>query len=197
MKRRNDKMGRKMYLIIGCLLVLLTSIVTQSSAGVNVNIGVNVPLPALVIPAPPPVLPIPGSYVYYAPDVTVDIFFFHGYWYRPHEGRWYKSHHYNGPWKFTSPARLPRQLHDIPRDFRSGPPDRKHIPYGQLKKNWGKWERERHWDKHDRWQEERRERREEMREKHEERHNEMRERREERREDRRDDRPGRGEGRGR
>jgi len=176
-------MSKKMYLIVGCLILLLTAPAVQSSAGVNVNIGVN--LPAFAFAAPPAVVLIPGSYVYYVPDASVDILFYHGYWYRPYEGRWYRARNYNGPWGFT--GRAPRPLLDLPRDYRGVPPGRQHIPYGHLKKNWGRWERERYWDKHDEWKEDRRERHEEMRER----------RRDERREDRHGRGEDRGEGRGR
>ena len=40
----------------------------------EVNAGVTVALPPFVIPAPPALVVIPGSYVYYPPDVRVDIF---------------------------------------------------------------------------------------------------------------------------
>jgi hypothetical protein len=124
---------------------------TDSFAGVNVNVGINVPLPPpFVIHAPPPVVVLPGAeYVYFAPGLEVDIFFHRGYWYRPFNQRWYRSSSYNGPWAFIHPNHVPRALYSIPPDYRHLPPGREHIPYGQFKKNWGSWERDRHWDKHD------------------------------------------------
>jgi hypothetical protein len=108
-------------------------------------------LPAFVAPAPPPVVVIPGTYVYYAPGLTVDILFYRGYWYRPHGDRWYRSRSYNGPWGFVVPRNVPRALISLPPHYREVGPGRRHIPYGQLKKNWGKWERERHWKNDPNW----------------------------------------------
>jgi hypothetical protein len=136
------------FLVVGAVLLVLTGFSAQSIAGVNVNIGIFAPPPAYVVPAPPPVILIPGSYVYYVPDINVDILFYHGYWYRPYEGRWYRASHYNGPWVYLASSSVPHVLIGLPPDYRRIPPGHRRIPYGQLKKNWGRWEKERHWDSH-------------------------------------------------
>ncbi len=119
--------------------------------GMDVNVGVNIgPPPPVVIPAPPSVIVIPGTYVYYAPDVQVDILFFHGYWYRPYQGHWYRATVYNGPWVYIEPHRIPAPLVHLPPNYRYVPTSHQPIPYGQLKKNWRTWENQRHWDHHGR-----------------------------------------------
>ena len=118
----------------------------QSKAGVSVH--VDIPLPRLFIPLPPPLVVIPGTYAYYPPDVEADIFFYHGYWYRPYQDRWYLSADYNGPWRFTE--RVPRVLRGLPPTYRHHGPAREHMPYGTVRENWRSWEKERHWDRHDR-----------------------------------------------
>jgi hypothetical protein len=105
------------------------------------------PLPPLLIPAPPPVVLIPGTYAYFAPDVDADLIFIGGFWYRPYEGGWYRSSYYSGPWRFISSRNVPRVLIDLRPGFRNVPPGHQRIPHGQLKKKWKTWERERHWDK--------------------------------------------------
>ena len=136
-------------LFVGTLILTFSGYPTHGIAGVNVNIGVNIgPPPPVVIPAPPPVVVIPGSYVYFAPDVRVDILFYHGYWYRPYESRWYRGTDYNGPWVYVEPPMVPVVLLHLPPDYRHVPPGHGHIPYGQLKKNWRTWENEKYWDKH-------------------------------------------------
>jgi hypothetical protein len=104
------------------------------------------PLPPLIVPVPPPVILVPGTYVYVAPDVEVDLLFYHGYWYRPYGGVWYRSSYYGGPWGFIAARSVPRVLINLPPGYRHAPPGQR-IPYGQLKKNWRNWEQERHWDK--------------------------------------------------
>jgi hypothetical protein len=132
------------------LFLFLGSIffVVESKAGVSVNVGINVPPPPVyAIPAPPPVVVIPGTYVYFAPGFDIDIFFYHGYWYRPHGERWYRAVSYNGPWAFIAPQHVPQAFYNLPPDYRHVPPGHQHIPYGQVKKNWRKWEQDRHWDR--------------------------------------------------
>ncbi len=69
----------------------------KGSAEVDVSINIGLPLPAIVLSASPAVVMIPGTPVYYDPDIEVDIFFYHGYWYRLDRQHWYRSGHYNGP----------------------------------------------------------------------------------------------------
>ncbi len=127
---------------LGIATVLFTPV--QGTAEVNVSI--TVPLPGLVIPAPPPMIVVPGTYVYYPPSVGVDIFFYHGYWYRPYRGGWYIANGYNGPWRTVGPNRVPHALYDVPRDYRRMPPVHERVPYEVVRKNWRGWEKERHWD---------------------------------------------------
>jgi hypothetical protein len=134
-------------------------------AEVNINVGISIPPPPpLRIHVPPPVTVIPRTYVYFAPEVDVDIFFFGGHWYRPHQDHWYRSDTYNGRWTYIAPKQVPVALVHLPPDHRRLPPGHghKHIPYGDLKKNWKTWEKTKHWDKHggkewhgDKWEHER------------------------------------------
>lgn len=130
---------------IGGMLLMFTffsPVITHA----EVNVSVQVALPPLVIPAPPGLVVIPNTYVYYPPGVDADIFFYHGYWYRPHHSHWYRAQHYNGPWGPIVSNRVPRAVIAVPPGFRQGPMY-EHVPYGQVKKNWRGWERDRHWDR--------------------------------------------------
>jgi hypothetical protein len=143
-------MKRKSILLIsGALLLGIIGFSAPGFAGVNFNIGINLPLPALVVPAQPPVVLIPGTYAYYVPNVDVDILFYHGGWYRPYDGRWYRGRSFNGPWVYLAPARVPHVLMDLPPHYRERYRRDRRIPYGQLTRNWRRWERERYWDRGD------------------------------------------------
>lgn len=136
-------------LVLGVMFLISVSYPRGVTAEVSINVGINVPSPPpLLIPAPPPMFVIPETYVYFAPEVEVDIFFYHGYWYRPYRGHWYRSRNYNGKWVYISPKHVPSSLLRLPPDFRHVPPGHRHIPYGHLKKNWRTWEREKYWEKH-------------------------------------------------
>ena len=140
------KMRKSCLLVIGALLLVLTDAATQSEAEVNVNVGIN--LPAIRFAAPPDVVVIPGTYVYMVPDIDVDILFFQGYWWRPYEGRWYRSRDYKGSWRYVAPASIPRGLRALPQDYRhSLSPGHERIPHGDVKRNWKKWEKEKYWDR--------------------------------------------------
>lgn len=131
------------------IVVFLAAFMGYASTGhaeVNVNIGIG--LPPVVIPAPPPVVLVPSTYVYFVPDVSVDIFFYRGYWYRPHHGHYYRATSYNGPWVTLAPHAVPRAIKVVPADFRRVPPGHQRIHHGDLMKNWDTWEKEKHWDKH-------------------------------------------------
>ena len=88
------KMRKSCLLVIGALLLVLTGSANPSEAAVDINVGVN--LPAIRFAAPPNLVVIPGTYVYMIPDSDVDILFFQGYWWRHHEGNWYRSRDYKG-----------------------------------------------------------------------------------------------------
>lgn len=146
-------MRKTIYRMLGLtvLIGMLFALGGMNEAAAGVSISINIGLPAFVLPAPPPVVVIPGTYVYVVPDIDVTFLFYHGYWYRPYEGRWYMASSYNGPWAYIELSRVPRVLVDLPPSYWRVPPGRHRIPYAELRENWGRWERERHWDRDKEW----------------------------------------------
>ncbi len=132
-------------IVIGTLGVLcfLLSFSGIGSA-IDLHIGIGGP-PSVSFASPPELVPIPGRYVYYVPDTDFDLFFYHGYWYRPYDRRWYRSYSYSGPWE--SVRDIPPALVDLPPDYRSVPPGYYRVPYGDVRNNWQAWERDRYWDR--------------------------------------------------
>ncbi len=133
------------------VIAVLYGVIMVPASRAEVNVNINIPLPGLVIPAAPSLVVVPGTYVYYPPDVDADIFFYHGYWYRPFRGGWYVANDYNGPWRVS--RRIPLAVRNVPPGHRHLPPEYEPMPYGQVKKNWRTWEDERHWE-HARYKEE-------------------------------------------
>ncbi len=140
-------MRRKtLLMVLGVFSVsMILTFTAPATSNAEVNISIN--LPGLFIPAPPPMVVIPGTYVYYPPDVSVDIFFYQGYWYRPYEGRWFTASGYNGPWRAVGPRYVPRALISVPPDYRRIPLEHERMPHDMVRRNWRAWEKERHWDK--------------------------------------------------
>jgi len=136
-----------LIIFIGIIFVTLIGFSNNSPAEVNVNVGIGVPLPQVVIHAPPSVVVIPGTYAYFAPDVGVEIFFYHGYWYRPHHGYWYRAKGYNGPWGHVKKAAVPHALRGLPPDFRHSVRHGERIRHADFKQNWKTWEKKKHWER--------------------------------------------------
>jgi hypothetical protein len=103
--------------------------------------------PVFVIDAEPSLIVISDTYAYFVAGIEVDILFRSGHWYRPHNGRWYRGGHYNGPWVHVERGDVPGVFRNLPPGYRKVPRGRRRIPYGQLNRNWRGWERDRHWDK--------------------------------------------------
>ncbi len=165
------KTKRLGFMIALAVFLVIAGFATTGEARVSVGIGINIP--GYTFAAPPPVVVIPGSYVYFAPEADVDILFYHGYWYRPYEGRWFRARGYNGPWGYVEPSVVPRAVIGVPPDFRHVYGDRPRIGYGDFHRNWRGWERNRHWDRDEGWRAGRgNERHEEM--EHRERDHDMR-----------------------
>ncbi len=123
----------------GTILAVFMGFSAGSFAEVNVNIGIGVHVPSVVIPAPPAVVLIPATYVYFLPDVSVDILFYHGHWYRPHHGLYYRATSYNGPWVSIPSGSVPGAVLHVPSDFRRVPPGHQRISHGELSRNWETW----------------------------------------------------------
>ena len=143
--------------MIGTLLLLVAALVplsVRAQIGVSVGVGVNVPLPPpIVFSAPPEVVVIPESNVYVVPDVEADIFFSQGWWWRPWEGRWYRSRYYDRGWGFYRQA-PPPFYRNVPPGWRNDYRDHRwrghewnheRIAHGDMERNWRGWERDKHW----------------------------------------------------
>lgn len=145
-------------ILLGALLWALMGVLplpTMARTFVNVSIGLP---PPMVFAAPPELVVLPGSYVYVAPDLAEDIFFYNGWWWRPWGGHWYRSRSYDSGWAY---------YRNVPSFYRGIPPgwrndyrehrwhgrqwDHQRIPHQQLHQNWRNWERDRHWERQQNW----------------------------------------------
>jgi hypothetical protein len=130
------------------LLFLLLAGGLGTLARAEVNVNINVGVPAVKVSADPEMTVIPGTYIYFITESPDDIFFYQGYWWRPYQGRWHRARGFNGPWVFMKPGRVPPGMLRLPSDWRKLPPGHPVIRHSQVRSNWKKWEKERHWDNH-------------------------------------------------
>jgi hypothetical protein len=118
-----------------------------AGSNVNINLGIPVgivaPAPVVVAPQPayveqpPDMIVIPRSNVYFAPGVSVDLFFYDNFWWNRRGGRWYRSNAYNGNWVAVGPRHVPGPVYRVPANYRTAYAHEQRIPYGQWKKYHG------------------------------------------------------------
>jgi len=145
-------------LLFGTMLLALVIVVPiPTMAGVNISINFPLP-PPIVFAAPPELIVIPETYVYVAPDIDVDFFFWNGWWWRPWEGRWYRSYYYDRGWAYYD--NVPSFYFDVDFGWRGyyrehnwygHPWNYERIHYSQLHQNWRTWNNTRHWERHGTW----------------------------------------------
>src|SRR5208283_2257395 len=150
------KKMKKLFLVALLLsLILVVPIPTMARAAVSVSIGLP---PPVVFAAPPEMIVLPETYVYVVPDVDVDIFFYNGWWWRPWEGRWYRSQNYNSGWGYYNS--VPSFYAGIPSGWRNDYRDHRwkghqwnyqRIPQQQVQQNWKGWQMSGHWEKQQGW----------------------------------------------
>jgi hypothetical protein len=148
--------------LLSVVILLASAIVdpVPATAEVNVNIGIGIPLPpAIVFHTAPDVVVLPDTdSVYVAPDLEVDLFFWNGWWWRPWEGRWYRSRYYNRGWAYYS--RVPAFYFDVDPGWRRYYRDHdwyghrwnyERIPNRRLQRHWRTWHSDRHWERRGTW----------------------------------------------
>jgi hypothetical protein len=114
--------------------------------------------PSIPFAAPPELIVLPETYVYVVPDVDVDIFFYNGWWWRPWDGRWYRSHFYDRGWGYYD--NVPSFYFDVDSGWRGYYRDRnwyghrwdyERIPNQRLQQNWKSWQNDRRWERRGTW----------------------------------------------
>lgn len=146
-------------LLFGAVLLMSATVVPlPTMAEVNINIGFTLP-PPIVFQEPPAVIVLPDTnYVYVVPDISVDIFFWDGWWWRPWEGRWYRSRYYDRGWAYYD--RVPRFYYDVDpgwrgyyrhHDWHGHRWNHEWIPNRQLQQHWKSWNNNRYWERHGTW----------------------------------------------
>jgi len=149
-----DKGGNTMKkLLLGAVLLALSIVIPiPTMAAVDIHIRIPLP-PPIVFAAPPQVIVLPETEVYVVPDILEDIFFYDGWWWRPWEGRWYRSRQYSSGWVYY--PRVPSFYIIIPPNWRDnfrdhhwggGAWNHRYINYNDLRRNWRVWHNTRHWE---------------------------------------------------
>ncbi len=145
-------------LLAAVFLALALVSPAPASAEVDVNVSIGLP-PPVVFPAPPAVVVLPDTdFVYVDPEISAELYFWDGWWWRFWEGRWYRSHYYDRGWAFY--RYVPRFYYDVDPGWRRYYRDHdwhghrwnyERIPDRQLQQNWRTWRDTRHWERQGTW----------------------------------------------
>jgi hypothetical protein len=147
----------KKLLFATMLLAMATMVPVPAMAQVGINVNISLP-PPIVFASPPQLIVLPETYVYVVPGVEAEIFFYGGWWWRPWNGRWYRSRNYNSGWAYYK--RVPSFYSGVPSGWRNDYRDHRWggrewnyrpIPQRQVQQNWSSWEKNRHWEKQGTW----------------------------------------------
>jgi hypothetical protein len=106
--------------LLVALVVTLAPMAEVKAGGIHFGINIGIPLPP-----PPPVVTItvpqlvvvPGTAVYYAPDVSHNIFFYDNRYYIFHHDAWFSAASHNGPWTFIVHEKVPASLLAVPVQY--------------------------------------------------------------------------------
>lgn len=140
-------------LVLAAMLVLAAVLPAQGQ--VRVDIGIR-------LPAPPVLVVVPGVPVYYARSAPENVFFYADEYWAFHDGGWYVSPTWNGPWTVVAAVHVPVPILRIPvryysvrpshwKTWRREAPPRWEAQYGRdwreddRERRWR--DREKHWDK--------------------------------------------------
>jgi len=145
-------------LLLGGLLSASVMVIPVTAMA-RVSVDINIALPPLIqFVAPPEVVAIPETNVYVDPDLDVDIFFYNGWWWRPWQGHWYRSHDYRSGWAYYPST--PTFYNGLPSGWRHAYREHRYkgrewnyqrIPHEQLQQNWRDWGKNRYWEKQQNW----------------------------------------------
>ena len=145
-------------LLLGTIFLALVILVPiQTMAQVNISVSFPPP-PPIVFAAPPELIVLPDTYVYVAPDIDADFYFWNGWWWRYWEGRWYRSRYYNRGWGYYNS--VPSFYFDVDPGWRGYYRDHnwyghrwnyERIPNQRLQQNWSSWEKNRYWERQKTW----------------------------------------------
>jgi hypothetical protein len=152
---QEDNMNKLFRRAVFLALLLAAPLLTPAGAGANDGIGLP---PPIIFGAPPQLIVLPETYVYVVPDVNADIYFYDGWWWRPWEGRWYRSAYYDSGWAYYRRVPgfyvwIPSGWRDDYRDHRwkGHPWNYQRLPHQQVQQNWKGWKKEKHWEKEQTW----------------------------------------------
>jgi hypothetical protein len=125
---------------------------------VGAEVSISVSLPLIAFSGQPAMVVLPETDIYVVPEVDADLYFFDGWWWRPWQGRWYRSHRYDAGWEFY--GSVPSFYGNVYSGWRNDYRDHRwqgqawnyqRLSHRQVQNNWNGWRQNRHWEKQNSW----------------------------------------------
>jgi len=109
--------------------IIFVSAASATASDIKIDIGLGIPpiRPPIVLTTPPQLVVVPGTSVYYAPEMPTNYFFYKGRYYTAVNNIWSMAPAYNGPWAVIQIGRVPTPILSVPVEYYK-------IPPGHLKK---------------------------------------------------------------
>ncbi len=108
---------RRELLLAGVLAAVAAAglLPATARAGTDIHIGIQ-------IGAPPQLVVVPGTPVYYAPQLPYNYFHYGGQYYLFHNDAWFFAATYNGPWAPIAVEYVPPPILRVPVAYYRVPP---------------------------------------------------------------------------
>jgi hypothetical protein len=108
----------KRTVLLACIagVIALGGMIARPAGAQHVGVEVNIPSGHfnLQVGHPPHLVPVPGVPVYHVPSLPHNYFVYMGHYYLFHNGAWYASARYNGPWMLLAFHQVPRPILSVP-----------------------------------------------------------------------------------
>ena len=75
------------------------------------------PCPAVRVSTRPRMVLIPRLGIYYAPDSQYNLYLVNKIWFYYYDGKWYRSHTYEGSWQYVPFSKVPEVLKNLPQEL--------------------------------------------------------------------------------
>ncbi|HYC56664.1 MAG TPA: hypothetical protein VEL28_17170 [Candidatus Binatia bacterium] len=144
-------------ILLGVVILAEIAVATPAAAQLSVHVGIPLP-PPIVFAGPPQVVVLPGHDIYVAPDIAEEVYFVDGFWWRPWQGRWYRSHAYDSGWAAYSS--VPHFYGNVRQGWRDDYRNRRwegqawnyeRMPHDRVEQNWSSWKSNNYWSSRQNW----------------------------------------------
>jgi hypothetical protein len=110
------------FILVFGIIVCFISQVQAIDLNIGINIGTPPPPPPVTVNRTPQLFVIPGTSVFYAPDVPQNFFFYANRYYVFHDEAWFYAPSHKGPWTFIAHEHVPSPIRAVPVAYYKIPP---------------------------------------------------------------------------